>query len=90
MLKAFGQAVRECRSARGFSQEGFAHYCGLDTALPARHQSAITLKHTPTLPWRQVQISNSLSRPKRGIYEKATTTLLSLGLGWLQLFAQHK
>ena len=30
VLKAFGQAVRECRSARGFSQEGFAHYCGLD------------------------------------------------------------
>ncbi|WP_362919545.1 helix-turn-helix domain-containing protein [Comamonas thiooxydans] len=30
VLKAFGQAVRECRRARGFSQEGFAHYCGLD------------------------------------------------------------
>lgn len=30
VLKAFGQAVRECRKARGFSQESFAHYCGLD------------------------------------------------------------
>ena len=30
VLKAFGQAVRDCRKARGFSQEGFAHYCGLD------------------------------------------------------------
>lgn len=30
VLKAFGQAVRECRKAQGFSQEGFAHYCGLD------------------------------------------------------------
>lgn len=30
LLKAFGQVVRECRKAQGFSQEGFAHYCGLD------------------------------------------------------------
>lgn len=30
LLKAFGQAVRACRKAQGFSQEGFAHYCGLD------------------------------------------------------------
>lgn len=30
VLKAFGQAVREYRKARGFSQESFAHYCGLD------------------------------------------------------------
>lgn len=30
LLKAFGNAVREYRKAQGFSQEGFAHYCGLD------------------------------------------------------------
>lgn len=30
VLKAFGQAVRDCRKAQGLSQEGFAHYCGLD------------------------------------------------------------
>lgn len=30
VLEAFGQAVRECRKAQGFSQESFAHYCGLD------------------------------------------------------------
>ena len=30
VLKAFGQAVREGRKAQGISQEGFAHYCGLD------------------------------------------------------------
>lgn len=30
VLKAFGQTVRECRKAQGFSQESFAHYCGLD------------------------------------------------------------
>ena len=30
VLKAFGQAVRASRKAQGFSQEGFAHYFGLD------------------------------------------------------------
>ena len=30
LLLAFGQAVRELRKARGFSQETFAQYCGLD------------------------------------------------------------
>ena len=30
VLLAFGQAVRQLRKARGFSQETFAHYCGLD------------------------------------------------------------
>lgn len=30
VLQAFGQAVRELRKARGFSQETFAQYCGLD------------------------------------------------------------
>lgn len=30
VLEAFGQAVRERRKAQGFSQESFAHYCGLD------------------------------------------------------------
>ena len=26
----FGQRVRELRTAQGYSQEGFAHACGLD------------------------------------------------------------
>ena len=30
LLKAFGNAVRVYRKAQGFSQEGFAHDCGLD------------------------------------------------------------
>lgn len=30
VLEAFGLAVRDCRKAHGFSQESFAHYCGLD------------------------------------------------------------
>ena len=30
VLLAFGQMVREFRKARGFSQESFAYYCGLD------------------------------------------------------------
>lgn len=30
LLQAFGQAVRDLRKERGFSQETFAQYCGLD------------------------------------------------------------
>lgn len=30
VLEAFGRSVREYRKAQGFSQESFAHYCGLD------------------------------------------------------------
>ena len=30
VLQAFGQMVRDFRKARGFSQESFAYYCGLD------------------------------------------------------------
>ena len=43
VLKAFGQAVRECRSARGFSQEGFAHYCGLDRSYMGGVERNVTL-----------------------------------------------
>jgi transcriptional regulator with XRE-family HTH domain len=30
LLKRFGQRVRSLRLKAGFSQEGFAHHCGLD------------------------------------------------------------
>ena len=30
VLIRFGQRVRELRTAKGYSQEGFAHACGLD------------------------------------------------------------
>jgi transcriptional regulator with XRE-family HTH domain len=30
VLVRFGQRVRELRTAQGYSQEGFAHACGLD------------------------------------------------------------
>ncbi|HBJ36135.1 MAG TPA: transcriptional regulator [Planctomycetaceae bacterium] len=30
VLVRFGQRVRELRAAQGYSQEGFAHACGLD------------------------------------------------------------
>ena len=30
VLKRFGARIRELRSAKGFSQEGFAAQCGLD------------------------------------------------------------
>jgi transcriptional regulator with XRE-family HTH domain len=30
VLIRFGQRVRELRTAQGYSQEGFAHACGLD------------------------------------------------------------
>ena len=32
LLKAFGNAGRVYRKAQGFSQEGVAHYCGLDSS----------------------------------------------------------
>jgi transcriptional regulator with XRE-family HTH domain len=30
VLVRFGQRIRELRTAQGYSQEGFAHACGLD------------------------------------------------------------
>ena len=30
LLKRFGTRVRSLRAKAGFSQEGFAHHCGLD------------------------------------------------------------
>jgi transcriptional regulator with XRE-family HTH domain len=30
VLKRFGARIRELRTAKGFSQEGFAAHCGLD------------------------------------------------------------